>query len=76
MGQNIYYNLNFFCNPKFFLDANVESYIEDYFMSTKFNLPLAQNLYSADARTLDVFRLISEEMSACEKRSREINNAK
>ena len=76
LGQNLYYNLNFFCNPKFFYDKDVEGYIEDYFVSTKFNLPLANNLYEADARTVDIFRLISEELSACEKRQKEMNNGK
>tara|TARA_R110000744_G_scaffold336683_2_gene441945 strand:+ start:2589 stop:2897 length:309 start_codon:yes stop_codon:yes gene_type:complete len=76
LGQNLYYNLNFFCNPKFFIDSEIEAYIEDYFVSTKFNLPLSQTLHEADAKTIDIFRLISEEISACEKRSGEIKNGK
>jgi|TARA_R100001244_G_scaffold46574_2_gene41648 hypothetical protein len=76
LGQNLYYNLNFFCNPKFFIDRDIEGYIEDYFVSTKFNIPLSQTLYEADAKTIDIFRLISEEISACEKRSKEMNNGK
>tara|TARA_R110002110_G_C12874248_1_gene661990 strand:- start:37 stop:354 length:318 start_codon:yes stop_codon:yes gene_type:complete len=76
LGQNLYYNLNFFCNPKFFMDREIEGYVEDYFVSTKFNLPLSQTLHEADAKTIDIFRLISEEISACEKRSKEMNNGK
>jgi|TARA_R100000084_G_scaffold64236_1_gene27929 hypothetical protein len=43
-------------------------------MSTKFNLPIAQTLDQADARTIDIFRLISEELTACEKRAKEKQN--
>lgn len=67
IGQNLYYNLNFFCNPKFFLDNEIEGYIDDYFVSNKFNLPLSDTLYNADAKTIDIFRVISEELTACEK---------
>jgi hypothetical protein len=70
LGQNLYYNLNFF------FDREIEGYVEDYFVSTKFNLPLSQTLHEADAKTIDIFRLISEEISACEKRSKEMNNGK
>ena len=76
LGQNLYYNLNFFCNPKFFIDNEIEGYVDDYFVSTKFNLPLSQTLHEADAKTIDIFRLISEEISACEKRSKEMNNGR
>jgi hypothetical protein len=58
------------------MDREIEGYIDDYFVSTKFNLPLAKTLHEADAKTIDIFRLISEELSACEKRSGEINNGK
>lgn len=58
------------------MDKEIEGYIDDYFISTKFNLPLAKTLHEADAKTIDIFRLISEELSACEKRSREMNNGK
>lgn len=75
-GQNIWYNLNFFCNPKFFFDPYIEQYIQEYFLTTKFNIPLSKDLSSADARTLDIFRVIGEEMTACEHRSRELNNGK
>jgi len=43
---------------------------------TKFNLPIAPSLPEADAHTLDIFRIISEEMTACENRQREISNGK
>ena len=58
------------------MDREIEGYIDDYFVSTKFNLPLAKTLHEADAKTIAIFRLISEELSACEKRSREMNNGK
>ncbi len=74
IGQNLYYNLSFFCNPKFFYNREIERYIEDFYVSTKFNLPIALTLDESDARTIDIFRLISEELTACEKRSREMNN--
>mgnify|MGYP003132956146 FL=1 len=59
----------------FFYDREIEGYINDYFVSTKFNLPIATTLDESDAKTIDIFRLISEELTACEKRSREMNNA-
>ena len=76
IGQNLYYNLNFFCNPKFFIDREIEQYVEEYFLSSKFKLPIANNLYNADARTIDIFRLISEELTACENRAKEMNNGR
>jgi len=33
-------------------------------------------LYEADATTIDIFRLISEELNACEKRAKELKNVK
>mgnify|MGYP003145662608 FL=1 len=50
--------------------------MEEYFLSLKLQLPITNNLYEADARTIDIFRLISEELTACEKRSKEINNGR
>ena len=75
-GQNIYYNLPFFCNPKIFADPEIELHILEYYHSTKYNIPIANNLQEADAHTLDIFRIISEEMTACENRQREVSNGK
>ena len=58
------------------MDRDIEQYIEEFFITKRFNIPLATDLSSADAHTLDVFRVISEELSACELRSREVNNGK
>ena len=76
IGQNLYYNLSFFCNPKFFFDGEIEKCVEEFFLSTRLKMPIANNLYDADARTIDIFRLISEELNACENRAKEMNNGK
>jgi len=76
IGQNLYYNLNFFCNPKFFIDREIEQCVEEYFLSLKLKMPISNTLYEADATTIDIFRLISEELNACEKRAKELKNVK
>lgn len=75
-GQNIYYNLAFFCNSKFFFDRDIEWYIQEYYLSHKYNLPIANNIQDANSHTLDIFQVISEELNACEKRAKEINDGK
>jgi len=52
----------------------IEQLVEEYFLSLKLKMPISSNLYDASARTIDIFRLISEELTACENRSREMNN--
>ena len=47
--------------------------ILEYFYMTKFKMPIARSLNEANAHTLDIFRLISEEMAACEKRQKELS---
>ena len=46
IGQNLWYNITFFCNPQYFYDAEISRYIEDFFVSTKYN---EQPTYSKNA---------------------------
>tara|TARA_R100001163_G_scaffold40763_1_gene30866 strand:- start:6825 stop:7223 length:399 start_codon:yes stop_codon:yes gene_type:complete len=67
IGQSLYFQMPFFCNPSFIISDWCWQMIADYFSIKKFNIPLANNLDSVDAWTLDCFNIIDDEVEKIKK---------
>ena len=73
IGQQLYYQIHFFANPKFLWDSEYELLIEEYTMMESFNIPLAKSLDEAPARKLRDFTIIKAEVMALQKHYMEKN---
>ena len=62
IGQSLYFQLPFFCNPSVIISDWCWEMITDYFTVTKFNVPLAKDLDSLDPWRLDCFSIIESEI--------------
>ena len=67
IGQSLYLQIPFFCNPSFIISDWCFQMISDYFSIKRFNIPLAKNLDSVDAWTLDCFNVIDDEIQKIKK---------
>ena len=67
IGQQLYYQVHFFANPRFLFDPEYEQLIEEYYMMESFNIPLAKSLDEAPARKLRDFTIIKAEIMALQK---------
>ena len=67
IGQQLYYQVHFFANPKFLFDSEYEQLIEEYYMMESFNIPFAKSLDEAPARKLRDFQIIKAEVMALQK---------
>lgn len=61
IGQNLYYNMPFFCDPAFIIKDWCLFMIDDYTVSKNYNIPIAKDLNKADAFTIDCFKVIEQE---------------
>jgi len=61
IGQTLYHELPFFTNPKYHIKQWVYDVLEDYIITTKYNVPLGKTLETIDVFTLDCFAVIEEE---------------
>ena len=61
IGQSLYFQLPFFCNPEEQIHGWCWQMIDDYYVSTEYNIPLAKTLDKANAWTLDCFSVIKDE---------------
>tara|TARA_X000001388_G_C2212773_1_gene115850 strand:+ start:601 stop:897 length:297 start_codon:yes stop_codon:yes gene_type:complete len=62
IGQTLYYELPFFTNPVYHIKRWCWDMIEDYKLSTKFNVPIADNLDSISVFRADCFMIIEQEI--------------
>jgi hypothetical protein len=67
LGRNLYFNLPQFCDPKLIVTENDYLIFKEYIYQKEYNLSIAENLDSADARTLDLFDLIHNEVNEIKK---------
>ena len=67
IGQSLYFQMPLFCNPPFFVSEWCWQMISDYFSIKRFNIPLARDLDSVDAWTLDCFNVIDDEVEKIKK---------
>ena len=65
--RNLYFNLPQFCDPKLIVTENDYLIFKEYIYQKEYNLSIAENLDSADARTLDLFDLIHNEVNEIKK---------
>ena len=73
IGQQLYYQVHFFANPRFLWDSDYDRLIEEYTMMESFNIPLAKSLDEAPAQKLRDFTIIKAEIMALQKHYMEKN---
>lgn len=71
-GQQMFYNIPFFTNPKIFRDIELERIINEYYLCTRLNIPFSRDLDSSSAFRLQCFSIIHTEIIALENRKIEI----
>lgn len=73
LGRNLYFNLPQFCDPKWLITEKDSFIMREYMYMQDFKLPIADVLENADARTLDHFELIRNEVQEIKKYMSEEN---
>lgn len=73
IGQSLFLQLPFFCNPSNIISDWCWEMITDYFLVKRFNVPLANNLEDANPWKVDCFSIIESEISNIAKYERENN---
>ena len=71
IGQSLYYQLPFFCDPSKFISDWVLDMITDYFAVKSFNVPLSDNLENINPWVLDCFSIIENEINNIKIHERE-----
>ena len=64
LGQELYYLLLLFANPKYILDEHHFSLINEYHYVKDYNIPLGKSLNETDALKLDYFTIIKNELAS------------
>jgi len=67
IGKSLYFQLPFFCEPSDIISDWCWQMIEDYYITTKYNVPLCSNLNELDVFTSDCFIQIENELEAIKK---------
>ena len=62
IGQTLYYELPFFTNPVYHIKQWCWDMLEDYKISTKFNVPIGSDLDSLSVFRIDCFNIIEQEI--------------
>lgn len=62
VGQQLYYQVHFFANPRFFWQPEYDQLIEEFTLMEAFKIPLAKSLDEAPAQKLRDFQVIKNEM--------------
>ena len=63
VGQSLYLQLPFFCNPDEQIPDWCWNMIDDYYTATEYNIPIAKTLNDANAWLLDCFNVIRDEIN-------------
>ena len=67
VGQSLYYQLPFFCEPSIVIPDWCWNMIEDYYLIKNYNIPLSRDLASADVWIIDSFLIIENELNNIKK---------
>ena len=67
VGQQLYYQVHYFANPRFLWKPDYDLLIEEYQLMEAFNIPLARSLNEAPAQKLRDFSLIKREVAALQQ---------
>lgn len=63
IGQSLYFQLPFFCDVEKQIPEWCWQMIDDYYITTEYNIPLAKTLNKANAWVLDCFNVIRDEVN-------------
>lgn len=63
VGQSMYFQLPFFCNPDEQIPEWCWNMIDDYYTITEYNIPISKTLDDANAWMLDCFSVIKDEIN-------------
>ena len=64
LGRNLYFHLPLFMNPKWIVNQDDNILLKEYSWIKEFNIPLAQDLDSADANKIEIFDIIKNEIGS------------
>ena len=64
LGQELYYLVPLFANPKYVLDEHLFAIINEYHYVKDYNIPLGKTLNKTDATKLDYFTIIKNELAS------------
>ena len=67
LGRNLYFHLPLFMNPKWIINDDDYDLMKQYIWTKEFNIPMAQDLDSADAYRLEIFDHIRQELNEITK---------
>ena len=67
IGQTLYYEMPFFCNPKEHIKKWVWDILEDYKLATTYNVPLGKDFDSISTFKIDCFGVIEQEINNISK---------
>ena len=67
LGRNLYFHLPLFMNPRWIVNQDDNILLKEYSWIKEFNIPLAQDLDSADAYRLEIFDNIRQELNEITK---------
>ena len=62
IGESLFYQIPFFCDPNFLISNWCIDMITDYFTVKKYNVPLANCLHDVDPYIIDCFSIIDSEL--------------
>ncbi len=63
IGQSLYFQMPLFCDAKIIISDWCLDMIKDYFLTTKYNIPLGKDLDSIKTFTEDCFAVIESEIN-------------
>ena len=72
-GQTLYYELPFFANPNTVISDWCFEMIQDYILTTRYNIPFAKDLDSVNVFHLDCFNIIEAEINNINKHKEKKN---
>lgn len=75
VGESLYYQLPFFCDPSKIIPDWCWDMISDYFSVKKYNIPISKDLDSADSWMMDCFAIIENEIDNISKHERGKNGS-
>ena len=63
VGQSLFYQMPFFCEPIFFISDWCWEMIDNYHLIKNYNVPLSTDLDSTDVFTYDCVNVIADEIN-------------
>jgi|TARA_R100000084_G_scaffold92663_1_gene46495 hypothetical protein len=74
-GTNLYYNLLLCSDSRYFVDSEINLYIEEYMAMKRFNIPIAETIDKAEYERLVVFTAIDEEYKAILRKEEDVKKS-